>query len=72
MPKIIVLVLPVCRGTPLGASSQRRVEVVTSLISSAVTIHGPVGPKVSQPYLPHCEPLRLSWNSRSETSFTTQ
>ena len=37
-----------------------------------VTIHGPIGAKVSHPLpLSHCPP-RSSWYSRSETSLTTQ
>ena len=46
-PKIIVRVLPVCRRSPLTSSHMSR--FCGSLISSVVTSHGPIGPKVSQP-----------------------
>jgi len=71
---------------PLGmrvapsAAVWRRVPFTSSHIasacgsgtSSAVTIHGPTGPKVSQPLPLSQVPPRSSWYSRSETSLTTQ
>ena len=67
-PKIIVLVLPRWRCSPLTSSHMSR--FCGSLISSLVTNHGPIGPKVSQPLpLFHWPPERSIWNSRSETSF---
>ena len=46
-PKIIVRVLPRWRRSPFTSSHMSR--FCGSLISSLVTNHGPIGPKVSQP-----------------------
>src|SRR5690606_18738103 len=68
--KIIVLVEPSCRVSPLTVSFIFRFCV--SLISSRVTSHGPMGPKLSQP-LPFIHwPERLAWKTRSETSLQMQ
>ena len=66
MPKIIVLVLPVWRRSPL--TSRDIARSWTSSISSRVASHGPSGPNVSA-HLPfiHCPP-RSAWNTRSEMS----
>lgn len=67
--KIIVLVLPVCRRTPLTSSHMSRAR--TSSISSVVASHGPAGLNVSADLpLAHCPP-RSSWKERSLTSLTT-
>src|SRR5262252_9601970 len=68
--KIMVLVLPRWRLSPLTSSHMSR--RCGSLISSLVTSHGPMGPKLSE-LLPliHC-PLRSIWNTRSDTSFARQ
>src|SRR3954465_13930655 len=65
-PNIIVLVLPVCLRWPLTSSHMAR--FCGSLISSAVTNHGPRGAKVSKLLpLDHWLPCS-SCHSRSETS----
>ena len=65
----MVRVLPVCMRLPLTSSHMS--STCGSVISSVVTSHGPIGPKLSQPLpLSHCDDW--SWNARSETSFTTQ
>ena len=70
-PKIIVAVEPLCIRSPL--TSSHIASFCGSEISSAVTSHGPSGPKVGQPLpLIHCPPPRSSWKARSETSLQTQ
>ena len=66
----MVLVLPVCMRSPFRSSHMP--SACGSGISSLVTIHGPVGPKVSQPLPLSQVPPRSVWKLRSETSFTTQ
>ena len=69
-PKIMVLVLPLWRFSPLTSSHMS--SFCTSLISSVVTSQGPSGPKVSQPLpLVHWPP-RSIWKLRSETSLQMQ
>ena len=67
----MVAVFPSCTRSPLTSSHRGR--FCGSGVSSFVTIHGPSGANVSQ-LLPlvHCLPGRSIWNSRSDTSFTTQ
>jgi hypothetical protein len=69
-PKIIVLVEPFCRLSPLTVSHMS--SFCGFGISSLVTSHGPIGPNVSA-LLPLVHwPERSIWNARSETSLARQ
>ena len=69
--KIIVEVFPSWNRWPFTSSHRGRAW--GSGTSSLVTIQGPIGANVSQLFpLVHCPPGRSIWNSRSETSLTTQ
>ena len=58
MSKIIVLVLPVCMRSPLTSSHIASLPGLPT--SSAVTSHGPIGPKVSKPLpLSHVYPRSI-------------
>ena len=58
-----------CISTPL---TTQRMDCFSASMESAVTTQGPRGVKVSK-VLPtnHCAPLRLSCQSRAETSWAT-
>ena len=66
MPKIMSGVRASWRSSPL---TQPRTRVSRASSSSAVTIHGPIGQKVSK-FLPRSHCLWRNWTSRAVTSLT--
>ena len=71
MSKIMSRVRASCRnsGSPPAGVTQPRIRVSRASSSSAVTIHGPIGQKVSQ-FLPSIHGCLRTFTSRALTSLT--
>jgi hypothetical protein len=72
MSKIMSRVIASCRSSvsPPDGVTQPRTRVSRASSSSAVTIHGPIGQKVSQ-FLPSIHCWWRTWMSRALTSLST-